>query len=605
MINTQHFSHSMMPLWYDPVQLTRILLDVQERAKPIIQAYIEKHGHGFDLPDNDPLNLKDAYLDFLDKLMRNPQKLFAIQGRFWQEWLTLCNESAARFFTGKGSDTVMPEKSDRRFKDKEWAESFYFDFIKQSYLLFSRHMQEMVEQADDMDKDDKIRLKFYVQQLTDALSPTNYLFTNPEVLRETLDTNGENLIKGLHNLLEDIERGHGDLSISTTNNEAFKLGENIATTPGKIIYQNDLMQLIQYEPTTKTVHKTPLLITPPWINKYYILDLQEKNSFIKWAIAQGYTVFVISWVNPDAKLAQKRFEDYMKEGLLEALRIVQDITGEPSAHVIGYCLGGTLLSVTLAYLAAHKKEKQIKSATFFTTMVDFEQAGEMKLFMDEHQLSLLDKAMAQRGVLSASTLKTTFSMLCANDLIWSFVVNNYLLGREPFPFDLLYWNDDATNMPAAMHSFYMRKCYKDNLLPVAGGVEMDGTKIDMRKVKTPAYFLSAKDDHIAPWKATYATTQLFEGPTCFTLTASGHVAGVVNPPAANKYHFWSSEDTPADPDEWLAPLKSTEGSWWPHWEQWLSAHGKGEEKVPPRPIGNDQYKPLENAPGSYVRMRSE
>ncbi|MBU0859499.1 MAG: alpha/beta fold hydrolase, partial [Alphaproteobacteria bacterium] len=381
--------------------------------------------------------------------------------------------------------------------------------------------------------------------------------------------------------------------------KAFKLGENIATTKGSVIFRNDLIELIQYEPVTANVYKRPLLIVPPWINKYYILDLRADNSFIKWAVEQGYTVFIISWVNPDRKLAQKRFEDYMTEGVLEALTQVEKVTGEPDCNTVGYCLGGTLQAVTLAYLAATKQSKRIHSSTFFTSLVDFELAGELKMFMDESQLMLLDKEMTEKGVLPASHMKKTFSMLRANDLVWSFVINNYLMGKEPFPFDLLYWNDDSTNMPAAMHSFYMRYCYHNNLLPKPGGVTMAGTPIDMRAVDTDTFFLSTREDHIAPWKATYATTQLFKGDRTFVLSASGHVAGVVNPPHKKKYCYWTAKDLPSSPESWLASATQHDGSWWGHWEEWLRP--RSGEKVAARKPENV----LDEAPGTYVRAKPE
>jgi polyhydroxyalkanoate synthase len=357
------------------------------------------------------------------------------------------------------------------------------------------------------------------------------------------------------------------------------------------------MQLIQYAPRTKTVHEIPVLIVPPWINKYYILDLKPENSFIKWLVDQGYTVFTISWVNPDSRLAQKRFEDYMEEGVLAAIEHIRKVTDAKSVNSIGYCLGGTLLTITLAYLAATKKSHLINAATFFTTLIDFKEAGDLKLFMDDAQLELMDRAMAEKGLLEGKHLQKTFSLLRANDMIWSFVINNYLLGKEPFPFDLLYWNDDATNMPAAMHSFYLRKMYRDNLLAQAGGISMHKTPIDVRKIKTPAYFLSTREDHIAPWKATYAGSRLFSGNVKFILAASGHTAGVVNHPDKNKYCYWASDKNIADPEEWLESTKEHQGSWWPHWKKWLTQYAG--EKIPARAIG----KAIEDAPGSYVRKR--
>ncbi|HRQ61769.1 MAG TPA: alpha/beta fold hydrolase, partial [Alphaproteobacteria bacterium] len=384
----------------------------------------------------------------------------------------------------------------------------------------------------------------------------------------------------------------------TTDYKAFKIGENIATADGAVVYRNDLMELLQFAPSTKEVSKRPLLIVPPWINKYYILDLKPENSFIQWAVNQGHTVFCISWVNPDKKLAEKRFEDYMQEGVLAALSAIEKITGEPDVNAIGYCLGGTLLTITLAYLAEQKQSSKIASATFFTTLIDFENAGEMKLFMDDAQLELMNKEMAEKGVLQGKELQRSFSLLRANDLIWSFVVNNYLMGKEPFPFDLLYWNDDSTNMPAAMHSFYLRKLYRDNLLIQSGGILMNGKPIDITKIKTPAYFLSTREDDIAPWKATYAGPHHFGGPVSFTLAASGHTAGVVNHPDRKKYCYWTNSKLPAKPDEWTKSAKEHEGSWWPHWQKWIGDFSGG--KVSARAIKN----PLDKAPGRYVRLKS-
>jgi len=423
------------------------------------------------------------------------------------------------------------------------------------------------------------------------------------VLRTTLATNGANLIEGLKHLEEDLKTPDGRLKIKQTDQTAFEVGKNIAITPGKVVYQNDLLQLLQFEPTTKQVYKTPLLVIPPWINKYYILDLREKNSFIKWAVAQGITVFCVSWVNPDTELAGKTFEDYMLEGPLDALAAIEKATGEKDINVIGYCLGGTLLASTLAHMAARKKNPQtVKSATFFTSMVDFTEAGELSVFIDEEQLALLEERMSRRGYLEGSEMATTFNMLRANDLIWSFVINNYLKGKDPFPFDLLYWNSDSTRMPAAMHSYYLRKMYHENQLVEPGGLTLGGTKIDLRKIKTPAFILSTREDHIAPWKSTYAATQIYQGPITFCLAASGHIAGVVNPPAAAKYSHWISKKLPASPDDWLAGAAEHPGSWWPAWADWLKKHGGG--KVAARKPGDRKLKVIEDAPGSYVKARA-
>ncbi|HYH17188.1 MAG TPA: class I poly(R)-hydroxyalkanoic acid synthase, partial [Azospirillum sp.] len=411
---------------------------------------------------------------------------------------------------------------------------------------------------------------------------------------------GENLVKGLEHLLKDLERGKGELRISMTDYDAFQVGKNIAVTPGKVVFQTDLMQLIQYTPTTKDVAKRPLMIVPPWINKYYILDLREKNSFVKWAVDQGHTVFVLSWVNPDERLAQKSFEDYMFEGVLAALDAIVKQTGEPDVNAIGYCLGGTLLGSTLSYMAA-KGDDRIKSATYFTTMLDFAEAGELSVFIDEEQLNYIEGQMNEKGYLDGAKMATTFNMMRANDLIWSFVVNNYLLGKDPFPFDLLYWNSDSTRMPAAMHSFYLRNMYQKNLLRQPGGITLGGVPIDLRTVKLPTFFLSTREDHIAPWKSTYQGTQLFSGPIKFVLSASGHIAGVVNPPAAEKYCYWTNAKLPKAPDDWFKGATQTPGSWWPEWQRWVADFANG--TVPARDPAKGKLKPLDEAPGSYVKER--
>lgn len=583
----------------DPVQLTHILIDVYERSQPMLKDYMERHGVEFTEQNLDPLNLREAGFSFMAHLMANPNRLLEMQMQYWAGFSNLMQSATSRFLGNPEQDLYAPEQGDKRFTNPAWTNSAYYDFIKQFYLMNARWMEDVVATAENLDDDTRQRVTFQTRQLINALAPTNFLFTNPEVLAETIRTGGDNLVRGLKNLLEDLERGHGELAISTTDYKAFKLGENIATTKGSVIFRNDLIELIQYEPLTETVHKRPLLVIPPWINKYYILDLRPDNSFIKWAVEQGYTVFTISWVNPDRKLAQKRFEDYMTEGVLEALAQIETITGEPDCNTVGYCLGGTLQSVTLATLAARGQGHKIHSSTFLTSLVDFEKAGELKMFMDESQLMLLDKEMTEKGVLPASHMKKTFSMLRANDLVWSFVINNYLLGKEPFPFDLLYWNDDSTNMPAAMHSFYMRYCYHRNLLPKPGGVTMAGTPVDMAAVKADCFFLSTREDHIAPWRATYATTQLFKGDRTFVLSASGHVAGVVNPPVKKKYCYWTNSSLPTDPDSWLAAAAQHDGSWWPHWEQWLRP--RSGDKVPAR----TPQDPLCAAPGTYVKLKPD
>jgi polyhydroxyalkanoate synthase len=550
----------------------------------------------------DPAAIGAAFFELTQRMMADPQKLIQAQVALWNDYLTLWQRTAQRLFGGGNAEPVIEAAADdRRFRDAAWSSNTLFDFIKQSYLLSARYIQGAVREVGGLDEHTGRKVDFYTRQFVDAMAPSNFVMTNPEVLRATVESRGENLVNGLKNLLDDLERGKGQLSISMTDMAAFRIGDNIATTPGKIVYQNDLIQLIQYAPTTETVRRRPLLIIPPWINKFYILDLRPTNSFIKWAVGQGHTVFVISWVNPDERLAAKSFADYMKEGPLAALDAMEAATGEKKANVIGYCLGGTLLSATLAYMAA-KRDRRVKSATYFVTMVDFAEAGDLSVFIDEEQIAALETRMNEKGYLDAREMHTTFNMLRANDLIWSFVINNYLLGKQPFPFDLLYWNADSTRMPAAMHSFYLRKMYQENLLSQPGGITLDGVKIDLRKVKTPAFLLSTREDHIAPWRSTYAATQLYAGPAKFVLSASGHIAGVVNPPGS-KYGHWTNDKNPPTADDWLATATQHDGSWWPEWEEWVSQYTGGQ--VPARQPGDGKLTPIEDAPGSYVKVRAE
>lgn len=589
---------------FDPFSLGQVMAHVTERAQPLLQQYFEQYGASIPSPaDADPLNIQQAYAEFMTALMENPQRLVEMQVDYWNQWMSLWNTTMRRYKGEDVQDMYRPDSGDRRFKSEAWQENLLFDFIKQSYLMTSRWMQDAVRSTEGLDKDTKARLDFYTRQFADAMAPTNFVLTNPDVLKETIDSGGENLLRGLENLLEDMQRGGGKLKISTTDYKAFELGRNLAITPGKVVHQNKLMQLIQYAPAGEKTFKRPLLIIPPWINRYYILDMRPENSFVKWLTEQGHTVFMVSWVNPGPELSDMNFEDYMEAGIFEALEQIEKATGVPDANVIGYCIGGTLLSMALALKAARKEDSRIASATFLTTLIDFEEAGEMKLFTDEMQIERLDKAMQEKGVLTADHLQQTFSILRANDLIWSFVINNYLMGKEPFPFDLLFWNDDSTNMPGALHSFYLKNMYRDNLLCRPGGISLDGTPLNVAKIKTPAYFLSTREDHIAPWKATYAGAKLFSGPTLFTLAASGHIAGVVNPPGKNKYCYWTSEALGGTPDEWMEEAAESKGSWWPHWQEWIGEHTG--PMVPARQPGKGALKAIEDAPGSYVRRQAD
>ncbi len=584
----------------DPAVVSRSMSDIAERSQRLVTTWLERQ-KGKTPGSTDALGLGSAFFEMTARLMANPAKVMQAQLGFWQDYLTLWQSTAKRMLGMPAKEVITASPSDRRFRDQCWRDNEVFDFIKQSYLLSARYIQDVVKQADGLDPKTAAKVDFYARQFIDAMSPSNFVLTNPEVLRKTAETGGENLLRGLNNLLTDLEQGKGKLRIKMTDMDAFTVGGNIGISPGKVVYQNDLMQLIQYMPTTEKVLKRPLLIGPPWINKFYILDLRPKNSFVRWAVSQGHTVFVMSWVNPDEHLAEKGFEDYMQEGYLAALDAIEQATGEREVNAIGYCLGGTLLASTLAYMAA-KKDDRIKSATFFVTMMDFAEAGELGVFIDEEQLKALEEKMNRRGYLEGGEMANTFNMLRANDLIWSFVVNNYLLGNEPFPFDLLYWNADSTRMPAHMHSFYLRKMYQENLLKDPGGISLSGVPIDLRKVKVPAYFLSTREDHIAPWRSTYKGTQLLSGPKRFVLAASGHIAGVVNPPEGGKYGHWVGTELPSEPEAWLAKATEMAGSWWPDWQRWVTS--LDDTMVPARKPGDGKLKPIEDAPGSYVLVKA-
>ena len=585
----------------DPAELSKAMANIAERSQRIVAEFLSRQAAEPATVNFDPLNIGNAFLEMTAKLMTDPAKLVEANFNLWQDYMALWQNTALRFMGEHSEPVAKPDAADRRFKDEMWEENEIFDFIKQSYLLSARYLHGVVHGVEGLDDHTAQKVDFYTRQFVDAMAPSNFVLTNPEVLRATVESGGENLVKGLNNLLDDLERGHGKLSIKMTDYDAFKVGENIAVTPGKVVFQNDLMQLVQYTPTTDKVLKAPLLVVPPWINKFYILDLRAKNSFIKWAVDQGHTVFVISWVNPDEALAAKGFADYMLEGPLAALDAIEQATGERQANIVGYCLGGTLTVCTLAYMAA-KGDDRILSATLFTTMTDFKEPGELGVFIDEEQLTNIEGMMSQNGYLDGRDMAMTFNMLRANDLIWSFVVNNYLLGKDPFPFDLLYWNSDSTRMPAAMHSFYLRKMYQENQLVVPGGISLNGVAIDLSKIKTPIYMLSTREDHIAPWKSTFSLTQNTSGPVKFVLAASGHIAGVVNPPAANKYCYWTNPKKVKNPDTWLSGAKQEDGSWWTDWHAWAAKFAG--PQVEARKPGEGKLKALEDAPGAYVKVRA-
>jgi poly[(R)-3-hydroxyalkanoate] polymerase subunit PhaC len=518
----------------------------------------------------------------------------------FNDFIRLCQYTTYKSFGIETEAVITPKKSDRRFTDENWNEVAAFDYIKQFYLLVSEYTLKSTAENNHLDDKELQKLEFYTKQFLDALSPTNFAASNPAVIKETLDTNGKNLVNGAKALLDDLIRGKGKvLTPRMTDNSSFEVGKNVATTPGKVIFQNELMQLIQYTPTTKTVYETPLLIVPPWINKYYILDLRQENSFIQWAVNQGHSVFVISWVNPDKTYADTELEDYMTKGILTAIDKVKEETAQSSVNTIGYCIGGTLLAATNAYLAS-KRRKTIKSTTYFTTLIDFEAPGDLGIFIDEEQLDALDVTMEKEGFLDGTSMASVFNMLRSNDLIWPFFINNYLFGKEPTAFDLLYWNSDSTRLAAKAHSFYLRTCYLNNLLREPGGIKLADTAIDISKIKVPTYFISTHDDHITPWKSTYAGAQLLSGDVKFVLGGSGHIAGIINPPIRNKYGFWTNNTIEQEPDNWLENASYTEGSWWTDWQKWIKKHtGK---KINARQPGR-KLKAIEDAPGSYVKVR--
>ena len=578
------------------------LPDITNRSASLFHLYTEKlkTDDGFQVIDSRTVTA--TIQDLAQKALVDPTPILKEQFAFWTDLGLLWQRTALRtMFNMPAEPVIAPAKQDKRFKNEAWGENWFFDYMKQQYLLLSRCLESSVRGVKGVDPHTHHKAQFYTRQFVSALSPTNFVLTNPSVLDATVETRGENLLNGFRNLVEDLERGAGRLSMKMSDFAAFRFGENIANSPGKVVFQNELMQLIQYTPSTPMVQRRPLLIVPPWINKFYILDLKPKNSFIKWCVEQGQTVFVISWINPGAELADKGFADYLLEGPMQAIDAIKKATGESEVNVIGYCIGGTLIASTLAYMAA-TDDKRITSATFFTSLLDFSDVGDISVFIDKDQLQLADKHMNRLGYLEGHQMAEAFNLMRENDLIWFFVVNNYLLGLSPAAFDILYWNSDATRMPARMQSYYLRNMYHRNVLKNPGGINLANVPIDLRKVAVPIYFLSTREDHIAPWRSTYAGTQLVSGPVRFVLGASGHVAGVINPPTANKYGYWTNEKLSAEPETWLKGADYHEGSWWTDWAAWIAGHGGGQ--VPSRQPGSGKLAAIEDAPGSYVRVRA-
>ena len=582
---------------------SRNLARLIEESGKALAAYLKPREEG-KIDTNLTTNVTDVVRtvsQIAEYWLSDPKRALELQSNLGRAYLDLWAGAVKRMAGEQAVPAASPDPRDKRFADPEWSQNQFFDFLKQAYLLTVNWADHLVKDAEGIDDHTRAKAAFYVKQIANAISPSNFVLTNPELLRETLSSNAENLVRGMHMLGEDIQAGHGNLRIRQSDSTVFEVGKNLALSPGKVIYQNELMQLIQYEAATKEVLKTPLLVVPPWINKFYILDLTPEKSFIKWCVDQGLTVFVVSWVNPDAHLATKSFEEYMREGVIAALDSVKQVTGEDKAHVAGYCVGGTLVAITLAYLAANKKERA-QSATLFAAQVDFTFAGDLLVFVDEERIKQLEDHMQKQGYLEASSMANAFNMLRSNDLIWPYVVNNYLRGKKPFAFDILYWNSDATRMPAANHSFYLRNCYLDNRL-TKGEMEIAGVTLDLRQVKVPVYNLATREDHIAPAKSVLFGSQYFGGAVKYVLAGSGHIAGVINAPDKTKYQYWTGgQPAGSDLDKWLKGAKEHRGSWWPDWHDWLKSQGA--EMVPARAIGGGKLKAIEDAPGSYVKVPS-
>jgi polyhydroxyalkanoate synthase len=535
-------------------------------------------------------------------MMEHPEKVIADQLDLMKQQQELYQNTVLKFLGQAAEPVAAPDPRDRRFQNSEWSENPVFDYIKQLYLLQGNALMKMIEDTEGLSDKTKSKVEFFARQYVNALSPTNFAGLNPEVIAKTLETKGDNLAIGMKQLMEDMDDSvKGALNVTMTDTSAFQVGRNVAVTPGKVVYQNDLIQLLQFNPTTDEVHERPLLVVPPFINKYYVLDLREDNSLIKWLVDEGHTVFCISWVNAGPELRDKSFSDYVTEGVLEAVKAVEDETGVKGVNAIGYCVGGTLLATTMAYLKK-KRRAPIKTATFYTTLLDFSEPGEIGMFINETTISALEKQMDMLGYFDGRQMSFSFNVLKENDLFWSFFVNNYLKGERPAAFDLLYWNTDSTNLPAATQSYYLRNMYLCNKLIEPNGIEIDGVKIDLSKIDQPKYFVSASQDHIALWKATYKGATVVKGDTRFVLGGSGHIAGIVNPPHKKKYGYSTNEALPATPEEWYEGSTQHEGSWWLDWKEWIVKQN-GEKMVPAREPGSGKLEIIEDAPGTYVCKR--
>ena len=596
---SEAFSQAELEAWHTQIQA------IGEEYKALLEDLIPRM-----VPDDAAqsvyAHMREAFQAGAESLMQDPTLLWETQARLVQDQFQLW-QNGMRALAGESVEPLItPARGDRRFQDEAWTSDPHYLVIMQQYLLFSRWVEELIERLDGLSAEQKRNLAFYARQLVNAMAPTNFVSTNPEVMRRTIETRGENLVEGLARLRQDLLASAEGLNVTMTDRSAFTVGENIAVTPGSVVYENELIQLIQYAPTTEQTFKTPLLIVPPWINKYYILDLRQDNSLVKWLVDQGHTVFLISWRNPGPEQGDLTWADYMQLGPINAMEAIEQATGEKSVNLLSYCVGGTLAGSTVAYLTSTRRGRKVKSATYMTSLWDFRDPGEIGVFLGEPVLSGIEAKLEQDGYLDGRIMAYSFNLLRENDLFWSFYINNYLKGDIPAPFDLLYWNTDGTNLPAATHGWYLRHLYAENRLVEPGGIELDGVKIDLRKISVPSYFVSTRDDHIAKWNSTYYGALLPKGPVTFVLGGSGHIAGIVNPPHKNKYGFWTNDALPPTPEEWLEGAEAHEGSWWPNWQAWMTDNGyadaDAEKMVPARQPGDGELDILEPAPGRFVRM---
>lgn len=583
---------------FDPLQLSQALMFAAMKTQNSFHAFDPRKDSAslFNIED-----MTETFQTALEKLSTQPDKIISASQEYLKSTFQLWQNSLSVLSGQKETidEVIEGNIPDNRFKDEMWHKNPFFGYARQSYLLWDRWIKDIATNIEDLDPKTALKIQFYTRQFTDSLSPSNFPWSNPKTVLKTIDSKGMNLIQGINNLLRDFEQGKGQIKIKMVDHEAFRLGENIAATPGKVIFQNELIQIIQYIPTTKTVFQIPVLLIPPCINKFYIYDLRPDNSFVKWLLDRGHTVFMISWVNPDQRLSEKTFEDYVFDGVGSAINTILDLTGEKKINAVGFCIGGNILGSYAAYMA-DEKNNPLASTTYLATLFDFKNPGDLGVFIDEKQINQLEKKISQKGYLEGQILAQTFNLLRANDLIWWFVINNYFLGQEPMAFDLLYWNSDSTNLPSKMFLYYLREMFINNNLIRPNGLKLKNKFLDLSKVKTPTFLFNTKDDHIAPWMCGYAATRVLQGPIKFVLGGSGHIAGVFNPPTVTKYGYWTSDALVDKAEEWFSTATQKQGSWWPEWVEWIEQYAG--MKIKASTVGSSKYPALEDAPGSYVKI---